>query len=51
MKPRQFWRTTPKKFGALCELHVELNSTQKDKSSRRTSVGRQETYVDNLNFM
>lgn len=49
MSPRQFWRTTPRKFGALCEVHVDLNSTDKDK--KRDKNAQQVTYVDQLSFM
>jgi hypothetical protein len=50
MTPRQFWRTTPRKFGALCDVHVDLNSTDK-KGDGRNSRTQKEIYVDQLSFM
>lgn len=50
MSPRQFWRTTPRKFGALCDVHVDLNTTDKNRK-RRTKRTEQQVYVDQLSFM
>lgn len=50
MSPRQFWHITPRKFGALCDVHVELNSTEKDKNKRRQH-SQSTVYVDQLPFM
>ena len=50
MSPRQFWHITPRKFGALCDVHVELNSTEKNRK-RRNSHTQPTTYVDQLSFM
>lgn len=53
MSPRQFWHITPRKFGALCDVHVELNSTKEDKNGRtqRTQRTQPTVYVDQLSFM
>lgn len=52
MTSRLFWRTTPRKFAALCEVHVDLNDTSKDKKNKRTSVSQKpDAYVDQLPFM
>lgn len=57
MSPRLFWRTTPKKFFALLQVHVEVNEVP-DKKGRRhhqrknkNGVGQPEVYVDQLSFM
>lgn len=61
MSPRTFWRTTPKKFFALLQVHVELNEApdkhgkkhhQRNKPSGRVGgVGQPDVYVDQLSFM
>ena len=50
MSPRQFWRTTPRKFSALCDVHVDLNTTDKNKNRRNKQTEKQ-VYVDQLSFM
>lgn len=50
MSPRQFWRTTPRKFGALCDVHVDLNATDANKKGRNKRTEKQ-VYVDQLSFM
>lgn len=54
MSSRLFWRTTPRKFSALCQVHVDLNSTDKNKKSRndkQNTIGQPNVYVDQLGFM
>lgn len=52
MPARLFWRTTPRKFSALCEVHIDLNDTSKNKKNKRSSGPKQpDTYVDQLSFM
>lgn len=55
MSPRVFWRTTPRKFSALCQVHVDLNDPDKNKKTKQNSrggVSQQPTaYVDQLSFM
>lgn len=52
MPARLFWRTTPRKFGALCQVHVDLNDTSKKEKNTRVSGPKQpDAYVDQLSFM
>ena len=57
MRPRTFWRTTPKKFFALLQVHVELNEApdkhgrKKHQRNKSGYVGQPEVYVDQLSFM
>lgn len=61
MSPRTFWRTTPKKFFALLQVHIELNEApdkhgkkhhQRNKPGGRVGgVGQPDVYVDQLSFM
>lgn len=54
MSPRLFWRITPRKFSALCQVHVDLNDTSKtdNKKGKHASVPKQpDAYVDQLSFM
>lgn len=56
MTPRLFWRTTPKKFFALLQVHMELNEVpdkhgNKHHQRKRKGVGAPEVYVDQLSFM
>ena len=30
MSSKEFWKCTPRKLAALCNVHVQLNSTKKD---------------------
>lgn len=50
MTPANFWRVTPRKFNALCKVHVELNTSSKGKKDKNPSggVGKPDTYVDNV---
>ena len=49
MTPIQFWKSTPRKLHALCEVHAELNNPD-DKSKGKHK--KQETvFVDQLDFM
>lgn len=50
MSPRQFWHITPRKFGALCDVHVDLNATDENKKERNKRTEKQ-VYVDQLSFM
>lgn len=50
MSPRLFWRTTPRKFSALCQVHIDVNSTDK-KGKNQGAVGQPDAYVDQLDFM
>lgn len=52
MPARLFWRTTPRKFGALCKVHVDLNDTTKNQKDKQSSVPKQpDAFVDQLPFM
>jgi hypothetical protein len=61
MSPRLFWKTSPRKFNALCKVHARLNGADKKKSAsqspeyKRTkakakqAIARQpETYIDKI---
>lgn len=54
MSPHQFWRTTPRKFHALCKKHVSLNSPQ-EKSNKEvgdsSSIGAPDSFIDQLPYM
>lgn len=49
MSARTFWRTTPRKFTALCEVHADLNDPDAKKNGGRNS--KQTVYVDQLSYM
>lgn len=51
MHPRLFWKTTPRKFNALCAVHADLNSMDdaKSKKSKKTQgVGKPDTFIDKI---
>lgn len=54
MNPKQFWKTTPRKFCALCDTHADLNTPpdRKGKGRKRGSSANQRgQYIDQLTFM
>lgn len=51
MSPRLFWHTTPRKFSALCQVHIDVNSTEKKENTKNGAVGKPDAYVDELSFM
>jgi len=52
MSPVAFWRTTPKKFSAICQVHADVNDTSKSKSGRKATAKKEpEVFVDQLTFM
>lgn len=48
MTPRMFWRTTPRKFQALCLVHKDLNSSGEERKDKQVGVGRPDTFIDQL---
>ena len=38
MTPHQFWKCTPKKFNALCKVHVRMNSIEGAKNSKTVAL-------------
>jgi hypothetical protein len=55
MSPAMFWKITPRKFNALCKVHVDLNSpgkgTRNAKSTSASSgegVGSPDSYIDQI---
>ena len=51
MSPRLFWHTTPRKFSALCQVHIDVNSIEKKENTKNGAVGKPDAYVDELSFM
>lgn len=67
MSPRTFWRCTPRKLAALCEMHEKLNNPKKkkkpitidgvpyddirDSRSVNGGVGKPNAFIDELPFM
>lgn len=50
MPARLFWKITPRKFSALCQVHIDLNDTSKNKKD--TNFAKQpDSFVDQLSFM
>ena len=60
MSPRLFWKTSPRKFNALCKVHARLNGAKekpgaphapKGKGGKKPkqAIARQpETYIDKI---
>ncbi|HCR73994.1 MAG TPA: hypothetical protein DIW26_06345 [Ruminococcus sp.] len=51
MTPHQFWKCTPKKFNALCKVHVRMNSIEGAKNNKTKStggVGKPDAYIDQV---
>jgi len=49
MTPLQFWKCTPRKLHALCEVHAELNDPDKKPSDKHKK--EPQMFVDQLDFM
>lgn len=48
MSPILFWRTSPKKFNALCKVHARLNNPDPTDKKEDKSVGTPDTYIDQI---
>jgi len=54
MSPARFWRCTPRKFHALCEVHADLNSPKESNRNKNSSqgatktIGQPDTYIDEI---
>lgn len=56
MEPKVFWKTTPRKFNALCKMHAKVNSTEGEhpkhtkgsKTKKSVPIGQPDTFVDKI---
>jgi hypothetical protein len=49
MSDETFWRTTPRRFTALCKAHIEAHDSGEDKGKKGKSQPKR-AYIDQIIF-
>lgn len=49
MTPKQFWRTSPRKFAALCRVHEDVNTPADQKKKKKEQLQADKPmYIDQI---